>query len=281
MKRNRYLPFGYEVFDGSICISENEAVIVQSIFEGYKSGLSYQAIADDLRARKVNYLENRYDWNKNRVKRILENKKYIGMSQMPRLIEEELFNEVQELIQNKTSSYRETPFEVIILRKLLCCDVCKRPLSRYITHNRDVWKCENPECRVSVPKRVLEKALLTVQSKITNENDAVKPIVSDHSSIKVDENIVALKESLKNEMIKSNLDEEKIKELIFESARTVYDQMDDGSNERAANFLRERLSQTKVEDKVNYILITEISSAVYVTREKSIILKLKSDQTVQ
>lgn len=281
MKRNRYLPFGYEVFDGSICISENEAVIVQSIFEGYKLGLSYQAIADDLRARKVNYLENRYDWNKNRVKRILENKKYIGMSQMPRLIEEELFNEVQELIQNKTSSYRETPFEVIILRKLLCCDICKRPLSRYITHNRDVWKCENPECRVSVPKRVLEKALLTVQSKITNENDAVKPIVSDHSSIKVDENIVALKESLKNEMIKSNLDEEKIKELIFESARTVYDQMDDGSNERAANFLRERLSQTKVEDKVNYILITEISSAVYVTREKSIILKLKSDQIVQ
>ena len=281
MKRNRYLPFGYEVFDGIICISENEAVIVQSIFEGYKSGLSYQAIADDLRARKVNYLENRYDWNKNRVKRILENKKYIGMSQMPRLIEEELFNEVQELIQNKTSSYRETPFEVIILRKLLCCDICKRPLSRYITHNRDVWKCENPECRVSVPKRVLEKALLTVQSKITNENDAVKPVVSDHSSIKVDENIVALKESLKNEMIKSNLDEEKIKELIFESARTVYDQMDDGSNERAANFLRERLSQTKVEDKVNYILITEISSAVYVTREKSIILKLKSDQIVQ
>ena len=281
MKRNRYLPFGYEVFDGIICISENEAVIVQSIFEGYKSGLSYQAIADDLKARKVNYLENRYDWNKNRVKRILENKKYIGLSQMPRLIEEELFNEVQELIQNKTSSYRETPFEVIILRKLLCCDICKRPLSRYITHNRDVWKCENPECRVSVPKRVLEKALLTVQSKITNENDAVKPVVSDHSSIKVDENIVALKESLKNEMIKSNLDEEKIKELIFESARTVYDQMDDGSNERAANFLRERLSQIKVEDKVNYILITEISSAVYVTREKSIILKLKSDQIVQ
>lgn len=281
MKRNRYLPFGYEVFDGIICISENEAVIVQSIFEGYKSGLSYQAIADDLRARKVNYLENRYDWNKNRVKRILENKKYIGMSQMPRLIEEELFNEVQELIQNKTSSYRETPFEVIILRKLLCCDVCKMPLSRYITHNRDVWKCENPECRVSVPKRVLEKALLTVQSKIINEKEAVKPVISDHSSIKVDENIVALKESLKSEMNKSNLDEEKIKELIFESAKTVYDQMDDGSNERAANFLRERLSQTKVEDRVNYILITEISSAVYVTREKSIILKLKSDQIVQ
>ncbi|MEA5011119.1 MAG: recombinase family protein [Angelakisella sp.] len=281
MKRNRYLPFGYEVLDGSICISKNEAVIVQSIFEGYKSGLSYQAIADDLKACKVNYLENRYDWNKNRVKRILENRKYLGMMHMPRLIEDELFSEVQELIQNKTSSYRETPSEVIILRKLLCCDVCKRPLSRYITHNRDVWKCENPECRVSVPKRVLEKALLTVQSKITNENDVVKPVVSDHSSKKVDENIAALNESLKSEMNKSNLDEEKIKELIFESAKAVYDQMDDGSNERTANFLKERLSQTKVENKVDYILVTEISSAIYVTRDKSIILKLKSDQTIQ
>lgn len=281
MKRNRYLPFGYEVLDGSICISKNEAVIVQSIFEGYKSGQSYQAIADDLKARKVNYLENRYDWNKNRVKRILENRKYLGMMQMPRLIEDVLFNEVQELIQNKTSSYRETPSEVIILRKLLCCDVCKRPLSRYITHNRDVWKCENPECRVSVPKRVLEKALLTVQSKIINEKEAVNPVISDHCRIKVDENIAALNESLKSEMNKSNLDEKKIKELIFASAKAVYDQMDDGSNERAADFLRELLSKTKVEDKVNYILIAEISSAIYVTSEKSLILKLKSDQTIQ
>jgi hypothetical protein len=79
----------------------------------------------------------------------------------------------------------------------------------------------------------------------------------------------------------SSLDEEKIKEIIFESAKAVYDQMDDGSNERAADFLRELLSKTKVEDKVNYILIAEISSAIYVTREKSITLKLKSDQTVQ
>ena len=281
MKRNRYLPFGYEVVDGSICISKNEAVIVQSIFEAYKSGLSYQSIADDLKARKVIYLENQYDWNKNRVKRILENKKYLGMRQMPRLIEEQLFNEVQELIQNKTSNYRETPKEVIILRKLLCCDVCKNPLSRYITHNRDVWKCEHPECKVSVPKRVLEKALLEVQTKIINEKEAVNPVISDHCKTKVDENIATLNESLKSEMNKSSPDEEKIKELIFESARTVYDQMDDGSNERVVNYLIERLSQTMVEDKVNYSLITEISSAIYVTREKSLILKLKSNQTIQ
>lgn len=55
--------------------------------------------------------------------------------------------------------------------------------------------------------------------------------------------------------------------------------MDD--NERVANYLIDRLSQTMVEDKVNYILITEISSAIFVTREKSLILKLKSDQTIQ
>ncbi|RJQ25141.1 hypothetical protein C4565_08955 [Candidatus Parcubacteria bacterium] len=281
MKRNRYLPFGYEVVDGSICISETEAVIVQSIFESYRSGLSYQSIAEDLKARKVNYLEHQCDWNKNRVKRILENKKYLGINQMPKLIDEQLFNEVQELIQNKTCKYRETPIEVFLLRKLLCCDVCKRPLSRYITHNRDVWKCENPECRVSVPKRVLEKALLEVQSKITDGKEVIKPVISNHSSIKGDENIAALNESLKREMNISSLDEEKIKEIIFESAKAVYDQMDDGSNERAADFLRELLSKTKVEDKVNYILIAEISSAIYVTREKSITLKLKSDQTVQ
>ena len=39
MKRNRYLPFGYEVIDGSICISKNEAIIVKTIFEAYKSEL--------------------------------------------------------------------------------------------------------------------------------------------------------------------------------------------------------------------------------------------------
>lgn len=281
MKQNRYLPFGYEITYGNICISTDEATIVKEIFEHYMSGSSYQSIADDLKKRQINYLENQCDWNKNRVKRILENKKYLGTKQMPKLIEEQLFNDIQELIQNKTSSYRETPTEVLKLRKLLCCDKCNKPLSRYITHNRDVWKCEEAACKVSMPKRMLEKKLLEIQNKITDNQDVIEPVISDFNTTRNDEDIVKLNEALKSEMNQSDLNVEKIKELIFEVATAAYDRIDDGSNDQVTNLIREKLSQAKLDETVNYDLISEITTTIYVTSEKSLKLKLKSDELVQ
>lgn len=281
MKQNRYLPFGYEAIDGKICISPIEAAAVKSIFEHYKHGLSYQSISEDLKHRQVTYLENKSDWNKNRVKRILENKKYLGTKQLPKLIEEQLFSEIQQTILSKTTKYRETPIEVLKLRKVLCCDECKKPLSRYITHSRDVWKCDDPACKVSIPKRVLEKKLLEIQNEIIRNQDAIESPNPHSRTDNLDDQITKLNEDLKNEMNQINLDEQRIKDLIYASATAAYNDMDDGNAEIISELIREKLVKAEPEETVNFDLIIDITSAIYVASGKTLTLRLKSEELVK
>ena len=72
MKKNRYLPFGYHIQNGVLCIHNAEAAVVRQTFLDYQSGQSYRLIAEKLTAKKNPYLENRTDWNKHMVKRMLE-----------------------------------------------------------------------------------------------------------------------------------------------------------------------------------------------------------------
>ena len=46
MKKNRYLPFGYHIQNGALCIHETEAAVVRQVFEDYQAGTSYSRIAE-------------------------------------------------------------------------------------------------------------------------------------------------------------------------------------------------------------------------------------------
>ena len=63
---NRYTPFGYHVEDGAISIAETEAAIIRQIFSDYIGGKSLKEIAAELTVRKVEYLPQKWQWNKNR-----------------------------------------------------------------------------------------------------------------------------------------------------------------------------------------------------------------------
>ena len=48
MKKNRYLPFGYHIQNGVLCIHEAEVAVVRQVFEDYQAGMSYRRIAESL-----------------------------------------------------------------------------------------------------------------------------------------------------------------------------------------------------------------------------------------
>ena len=75
---NRYLPFGYIIIDGEICINEPEAELIRAIFELYAKGKSYSGIAERCMLTGIRYNLDSDKWNKNMVKRIIENDKYTG-----------------------------------------------------------------------------------------------------------------------------------------------------------------------------------------------------------
>ena len=91
MPKNRVIPFGYCMRNGEITVDFNESKAVARIFEEYLNGSSLQQIARLMESEKIRYSEDSEHWNKNMVKRIIENEKYLGNEKYPQIISEKFF----------------------------------------------------------------------------------------------------------------------------------------------------------------------------------------------
>ena len=146
MGHNRYIPYGYRIHMGSALPSE-EAEIVRQIYTAYRNGESFQGIANSLRENGVRFDGERCDWNKNRVKRILEDERYIGKSGYPTLLSEDEFRQVQAIIASRRPREYMTHAETAIRNRVRCAE-CGRRFKRFAASAARVWwKCEEKECR--------------------------------------------------------------------------------------------------------------------------------------
>ncbi len=132
----RAITYGYIVQNGNIIINPSEAIEVKKIFMSYISGQSYQKISNDLVNRKIEFLPNRYDWNKCRVKRILQNNKYLGTSSLPPIISQIEFIKVQDIISSKNETIKKADKDTVALKGHIRCGRCRKILKKYLSHNR-------------------------------------------------------------------------------------------------------------------------------------------------
>ncbi len=91
MAKIRQLPFGYRIQQGIIAVDENEAAVVRSAYSAYISGESFATIAKQLSESGVRYHPHTDVWNKNMVKRMIENAKYIGDGGYPMIVDHDTF----------------------------------------------------------------------------------------------------------------------------------------------------------------------------------------------
>ena len=88
---NRKQPFGYKMEFGEIVPQPQEAETVQSIYQKYLAGASFNQLTEQLQTEGIPYDADK-PWNKNMVARILEDDRYIGGKNFPALIETEQFH---------------------------------------------------------------------------------------------------------------------------------------------------------------------------------------------
>ena len=140
MSKNRRIPFGYMMQNGIITTNPAEVLAVLTIFSEYMVGKSLENIAINM---KVPYSEDKI-WNKNMVKRVLENEKYLGTDVYPQLISEEVFRKVNERKSAKATSLCIIPDELQEIRNLTVCKECGKRLFRT---KAELWDCRNHGCR--------------------------------------------------------------------------------------------------------------------------------------
>ena len=126
--------------DRTFRVDEDEAKIVNEVFERYASGETVADIIRDLNTRKI-MTSLGHEFNKNSLHRMLRNKRYIGTylykgcetpNGMPRIIEDDLFNRVQTILdKNKAAPGRTRGKGEYLLTTKLFCGYCKEMMTGY------------------------------------------------------------------------------------------------------------------------------------------------------
>ena len=112
---NRKILYGYQIHDGALAIVPEEQRVVRMVYTLYNAGASYQIISDALNRQNIPFSPEAPLWNKHKVKRVLENARYIGKDGYPAMIDASDFQSVQEKISEKGGKYqvqgKVTPFD--------------------------------------------------------------------------------------------------------------------------------------------------------------------------
>jgi hypothetical protein len=146
MAWQRKIPFGYMMKNGEIQCSSSESAVVRDIFSLYLAGASYTKIADEMMCRSIHYHKNAAEWNKHMVKRMLENKRYLGEKDYPAIVEAETFMKAQ-LLRGEKTDYTPCPDYIKPIREKAFCGVCgARMLRDTRSAGRARWYCESSDC---------------------------------------------------------------------------------------------------------------------------------------
>jgi len=204
---------GYKTKDKKFTIVKNEAIAVQKIFEMYASGENMATI--------INYMNelgfktaNGNSFNKNSIHRILTNKRYIGTyvfkdievpNKIPRIISDELFNEVQiKMAQNKLAPARARAKTEYLLTTKLFCGHCRNAMVGSSGTSRNgtlhtYYKCKSvmdKQCdKKSVPKDYIEDLVI----------NSIRKFLTDKNIEKIANNVVKLFQKQQDMYIIKNL----------------------------------------------------------------------------
>lgn len=220
---NRTLPYGYHIQNGVLVISEPEAMIVREIYAKRANGETLNKIAELLNFRNIPFYEDAV-WDKHKVKRVLENEKYVGKNGFQPIISEKVAHFA------KSYQYRKVTdniclSEVVKLKKIMLCEKCKSKISRtYVkrrTENPVGWECRKCGTKIFLQDNELLDIILKSHKRMKQElldmkSDSSFPL-SDSTESRLLENKIAM--LLGNE----DRDVDEIRQLIMQWTAQRYE----------------------------------------------------------
>ncbi len=154
--KNRNIPYGYAYADGKVILHPQESEIVKEISRDYLSGKSMLLIAQGLNNRMIAYMVGVYGWNKARIKRIIEDKRYLGNEKFPALIDEETHTKMCALKDEKnTQAGVDRSTSIFKLQVNVACPRCKNKMRRRCDNVytfKERWACTNVRCKTMIVK---------------------------------------------------------------------------------------------------------------------------------
>ena len=276
----RFIPFGYEISDAEVKIVEREAEVIRNIFSLYVQGLSLKTISERLNLLPISYTEDGRSWDKNIVKRILENPKYIGDKDYPVIIPPETARMALEVKEKKcacvgdddkcrTDAYRDRA------RCAVCGSRMGRQHSGSAKRKRTYWKCNNTECIGH--KHVLnEKDLNSVVADILNDiSDNLETIkVDTYKNFDKDESILYAENALYEAMENSEADASEVIEKMLELASAKFNRCMSGDYSAITKKIELSMAVYPHKEIADGNIINDVIKTIKISPDKTITVEL-------
>ena len=281
--KNRRFPYGYEMENGQIIICNTEAETVKYIFSEYIKGSNLNKISEFLTNRKTEYLPGKYTWNKSRVKRIIEDSRYLGDDTYSAIIDSDTFRKA-----NNEKSNRRTNMTPVVcaenkpLVRSVICGKCGEKLF-HVTDNtqkhHEKWYCKSKSCKYGIPMTIseLEKEITSIFNRLI-----ANPTLAEHtdSEISAEPSLEITKMGNEIERKLEALDFNKIElqDLILQCASKKYD--DYKSVRHITDRLKADFEQASPLSSYSAELFDSTVATVILNSNKAVSLKLKNNTII-
>lgn len=282
--KNRRFPYGYEMQTGLIVICLKEADTVKQIFSQYLNGKNLKNIAERLTENQIEFLPGEYGWNKSRIKRMIEDERYIGDDTYPAIIDKDIFQKANfEKNSRRTNiSPVVTAEKKLLTHKVICADCRRRLLHNTDSRlkNSEKWFCKNEDCKFSVYMTVAE-----LEHEIT---EILNLLISTPKFTEYEETdiqaepsleIIRMENEIERQFESIDFDKNEIQNMILQCATKKYDAY------KGVRHITDRLKadfeQSSPLSAFNTRLFDRTVSAITIDKDKKVCLKLKNNKIIR
>ena len=153
--------------NGEITTEPREVYAVAKIFDEYIAGKSLLDIANMMQIEGIPYHpQEKSQWNRNMVKRILENEKYLGTDRYPQVVDKAKFDKANEIKTKKATNLCIVPEDMKDIRNMTICSECRKRLFR---NQNCTWNCKTYRCggfQHKVTDQMIISAVLNILSEL-------------------------------------------------------------------------------------------------------------------
>ena len=273
--KNRTIPFGYQYENGVLAINPPEAHTVQKVFTAYLSGEPLSKIAAHLTAKLVEYLPGHWQWDKARVKRILDNDKYTGNGEFPPIVNEKDFQMAHQKKESANTNRQLADEDIKLFKSLVHCHHCGGIMVRRMDSRMEhpvTWKCPACDYFLPLPDEDFKQRVFLLQKKLAD-----KPLLAEKEE---DEIPVTSMEArrLTNEIYRKldsgDFSEDELVNLALQCAAKNYEAI------TSARHITDRLTATLLHagplSAFDRELFQRTVSEIHLTRKGEILLKLQN-----
>ena len=279
MTCQRKIPFGYKMAEGEYMHDEKEAQAVKDIFALYMAGGSLQSIAETMEARGIRYHASTCLWNKSMVKRILENRRYLGDESHPPIIIENDYLAVQRMKKGRNV---HAPSKVgLDIREKTVCDLCGARIRRNAKYARNArWECENRDCghKVFIDDERLTAQIDVLLSKLAQSPQNLE--IHLIQTVRPGSDALRISNELTNALNRGTDSTEYLKSLIFACAAERYSELPDRSLQYKINKLRAQMESGDSDETLRQELLKTTVRAIRLTDPDNIALELINGQII-